>query len=286
MIGGGDYNVITSTNSTRWATVPGGYDNEAGGDTSFAAGNHAKASHDGAFVWADSGTADFASTGSNQFLIRASGGVGIGTASPTRELEIQHAGDTELGLKSTDTGAHLWTLQSSAVNGGANDASFQIIDRTLGSARLHIGTNGFVGIGTGNPTDKLQVNGGVTCTALTETSDRNAKENFAAVEPREVLDKVAALPIMTWNFKELRDGRHMGPMAQDFYAAFHLGGNDKTITSVDRDGIALAAIQGLNQRIEEVSAELNRRDAENVALKQRLERIEQLLADKQIGVPK
>ena len=55
----------------------------------------------------------------------------------------------------------------------------------------------------------------------------------------------------SWNFKDLHDGRHMGPMAQDFYAAFGLGNSDRTITSVDPDGVELAAIQGLNQKLEE-----------------------------------
>ena len=276
-IGGGENNVI-ATNS-QYATIPGGDSNSAT-NHAFAAGRRAKANHQGAFVWADSQNADFASTASNQFLIRASGGVGIGTASPSRELEVQHAGDTEIGLKSTDTGGHLWTLQSSSVSGSANvDASFQIIDRTLGGLRLLIGTNGNVGIGTSNPTNKLQVIGGITCTALIQTSDRNAKENFKPVSPSDVLAKVAALPISSWNFKEMHDGRHLGPMAQDFYAAFNLGGSDTSITVVDEGGVTLAAIQGLNQK-------LNEKDAEIQQLKQRLDKLETLISnstDKQNG---
>jgi hypothetical protein len=276
-IGGGENNVI-ATNS-QYATIPGGDSNSAT-NHAFAAGRRAKANHQGAFVWADSQNADFASTASNQFLIRASGGVGIGTASPSRELEVQHAGDTEIGLKSTDTGGHLWTLQSSSVSGSANvDASFQIIDRTLGGLRLLIGTNGNVGIGTSNPTNKLQVIGGITCTALIQTSDRNAKENFKPVSPNDVLAKVAALPISSWNFKEMHDGRHLGPMAQDFYAAFNLGGSDTSITVVDEGGVTLAAIQGLNQK-------LNEKDAEIQQLKQRLDKLETLISnstDKQNG---
>jgi len=68
--------------------VPGGRENTAAGHTSFAAGYRAKANHSGTFVWADSTAADFASTGKDQFLIRASGGVGIGTPSPTGQLDV------------------------------------------------------------------------------------------------------------------------------------------------------------------------------------------------------
>ena len=74
----------------------------------------------------------------------------------------------------------------------------------------------------------------------------------------------------------------MGPMAQDFYAAFGLGGGDTTITSMDPDGVALAAIQGLNQKLEETRAELKRRDAENAELRQRMERLEKALLEKPI----
>src|SRR5688572_18884044 len=79
-------------------------------------------------------------------------------------------------------------------------------------------------------------------------SDRNAKENFAATNPREVLDKVTALPLATWNYKsQEKPIRHLGPTAQDFHAAFNLGENDRTITTIDADGVALAAIQGLTK---------------------------------------
>ncbi len=77
-VGGGSSNAASGDR----ATVPGGYENEASGMYSFAAGRQAKANYDGAFVWADSTVADFASTANDQFLIRASGGVGIGTTSP------------------------------------------------------------------------------------------------------------------------------------------------------------------------------------------------------------
>jgi hypothetical protein len=91
----------------------------------------------------------------------------------------------------------------------------------------------------------------------TSMSDRNAKENFAPVNAESVLDKVAALPLSTWNYKEQdRSIRHLGPMAQDFKAAFGVGETDTGITTVDADGVALAAIQGLNQKLNEKDAEI------------------------------
>ena len=100
------------------------------------------------------------------------------------------------------------------------------------------------------------------------TSDRNAKENFRAIDPQEILAKVAALPVLDYNLKSQTNTiRHLGPMAQDFAAAFHLGEDDKHITTIDADGVALAAIQGLNLKLE----------TENAALKARLEKLEKLV---------
>jgi hypothetical protein len=114
-------------------------------------------------------------------------------------------------------------------------------------------------------TSGLYVNGAVVL-----TSDRNAKENFTDIRPRDVLEKVAALPITSWNYKQDTSSRHLGPMAQDFYAAFGIGPDDRHITTVDADGVALAAIQGLNQKVEEKDAKID-------DLEKRLKKLEQLL---------
>jgi hypothetical protein len=83
-VAGGDANAASGSHST----VPGGALNNAAGDYALAAGFRAKANHQGTFVWADSTGQDFASTGANQFLIRAAGGVGIGTNSPNQLLVV------------------------------------------------------------------------------------------------------------------------------------------------------------------------------------------------------
>ena len=73
-----------------------------------------------------------------------------------------------------------------------------------------------------------------------------SKENIIPVSAEEILAKVAGLPMATWTFKyDPQSGRHLGPMAQDFRAAFGLGNTDSGIFTVDADGVALAAIQAL-----------------------------------------
>jgi len=74
---------------------------------------------------------------------------------------------------------------------------------------------------------------------------------------------VATLPIERWSYKSERGVRHVGPMAQDFYAAFRVGEDDKHITSIDEDGVALSAIKALHARVRSLGAE-------NVQLRARL----------------
>jgi hypothetical protein len=120
----------------------------------------------------------------------------------------------------------------------------------------------------------------------TSVSDRNLKQDVAPVDGRAVLAKVAAMPVSTWRYRtEVSGARHLGPMAQDFHAAFGLGDSDRAITTVDADGVALAAIQGLHQVDGELRAEneklraqvrtLESRVAQLGTLEQRLAKLEQ-----------
>ena len=107
-------------------------------------------------------------------------------------------------------------------------------------------------------------------------SDRHLKTNFATINPQDVLRRVVGLPVQTWSYtNEQPDVRHMGPMAQDFRDAFKLGDNDKLIGYLDETGVALAAIQGLNQMLEDKDSTLEKQAKEIKELKARLESLEQ-----------
>ncbi|MEW1722638.1 tail fiber domain-containing protein [Streptomyces sp. NPDC093109] len=81
----------------------------------------------------------------------------------------------------------------------------------------------------------------------------------APVNGYAVLETVAALPISTWRYLwEPEDVRHLGPMAQDWHAAFGLNRDDTTIPVVDGLGVALVCVQALNRRVEELTAEVDR----------------------------
>lgn len=102
-------------------------------------------------------------------------------------------------------------------------------------------------------------------------SDRNVKKDIAPVDAREILDKVARLPISTWTYVDEPAGiRHLGPMAQDFHASFGLGADDRTYNSVDAHGVSLAAIQALQRLLAEQEKRIEKLERENRALERRL----------------
>jgi len=97
-------------------------------------------------------------------------------------------------------------------------------------------------------------------------SDRNAKECFESVEARAILARVVGLPIERWSYKG-EPVRHLGPMAQDFAAAFGLGADDRHIFTLDAAGVALAAIQGLCDLVQRQGARLEALEGELAALR-------------------
>jgi len=158
--------------------------------------------------------------------------------------------------QATNTYAFFWS-DGSATTGSTNN--YSVTMRASGGYQFFT-SSGTVGA-------YLAAGGG----SWTSISDRNAKENFQPVNPRGVLEKVAALPMSTWNYKSQDTSvRHIGPMAQDFKAAFDVGESETGITTIDADGVALAAIQGLNQKLEATRAE-------NAALKQLVAELKQMI---------
>jgi hypothetical protein len=280
-IGGGLSNTISGAS---YATIPGGRNNSVNGSYGLAAGYRAKANHTGTFVWADTTDADFASTGAGQFLIRASGGVGINKTNPAATLDvngtsrIQGANNWDVNNTEGDfrVGNDLYRFKIGVANGGGGSGDVWMRAHG-GTARLFVKTPG----GTTFYSNEGQTSG-VSLAAgggsWANLSDRNAKENFTAIDAQEILQRVASLSLTSWNYKsQEKNIRHIGPMAQDFYAAFSMGEDDHHITTVDADGVALAAIQGLNEKMQQLKNELKLRDTENAELKARLERLEKLV---------
>jgi len=258
-VGGGSFNNA----SGLYAMIPGGDVNTASGQASFAAGYFADANQNNCFVWSDGeGSTNFPADRANQFKIQAGGGVYMAVSGSS------HLSPAACEVNSSSSaGIGLWVTQSSSDsttvfgNGGTGDI-----------------IKGFSGSNQGTLVFEVQNDGTVKSKGVVLTSDRNAKANFAELNPAEVLAKVAALPVTEWNYKDdPADKKHIGPVAQDFHTAFGLDGtDDKHISVVDEGGVALAAIQGLNQKLEAKSAKLEK---ENAELEQTVAELKQMVSE-------
>ncbi|MCZ6671493.1 MAG: tail fiber domain-containing protein, partial [Verrucomicrobia bacterium] len=166
--------------------------------------------------------------------------------------------------KAKHNGSFVWgdNSNSDVVSTADNEITF----RAAGGVRFF--SNSFSTVGT-------QLKPGAN--SWETISDRNRKKNILPLDGRIVLDKLAKVPISTWHYDfESEDATpHIGPMAQDFKAAFYPGRDDKGITTHEFDGVVLAAIQGLNQKLEEKNAEIGALN-ENVANLRAL--VQQLIA--------
>lgn len=293
-VAGGSGNTASGVNSfvAGWnntasgfaASIPGGEANSATGRSSFAAGFHAHALHDGSFVWSDfaaSGNPDFSSTGANQFLINATGGVGIGTNNPSgTDLAVNGIkGVFFLGAVANEPELKVTNMSTSTGAGNDTDASAITAANWSSAAPTISATNSFGGtalyVGSNSPangTHIIDTSVGAylgTDGSWHKSSDRNLKTAFKTLDVGAVLDKLVQMPMTSWHFKRESDAvQHIGPMSQDFYSTFGLGYDDKTIADTDEEGVALAAIQGLNEKLEKKNAEL---ESELHALSARVE---------------
>jgi hypothetical protein len=259
-VGGGTGNVTASL----FATVAGGVNNHATGFGSFIGGGGVDGYGDTFMNTASGGGSVIAGGVTNQ-------AGGLNAAIPGGSNNVAN------GVASFAAGA----------NASAND-DYSFVWGDGSRAAVSQGANSFTALATGGvwfftgpfPDGiKLPPNG----SAWVTLSDRNYKKNIAPVDYQTVLDRLAKVPISQWNYQWEKDSDtpNIGPMAQDFKAAFYPGRDDKGISTLEFDGVELAAIQGLNEKLEDRSqkseVQIEELKAENAELKARLEKLEQLI---------
>jgi hypothetical protein len=193
--------------------------------------------------------------------------------------------------RSDHSGSFVWSDSTSAEMdpGFGSKADHQFSVLCTGGARfvtnrytIYDYTMGFpIPFGTGEDGVQLAPGAG----AWSTLSDEARKDNFEQVDGRAVLERLSAVPIAKWNYKAQDASiRHVGPTAQAFHAAFGVGEDNKHISTVDADGVALAAIQGLHSLVREKEAELadmagrlDEKQAEITDLKARVAKLEALV---------
>jgi Chaperone of endosialidase len=116
------------------------------------------------------------------------------------------------------------------------------------------------------------VAGGTTCPIgcvgpVPCISDRELKRDIEPVNRGSVLESLTGVPISTWSYaSDDPSTRHMGPMAQDFRAAFGLGDSDRTYYPVDAHGVALAAIQAVYEQVKAQEVRIKHLEMDNAEL--------------------
>ncbi len=269
VVAGGELNSAEGTNGTDRvvSAVGGGYQNTASAYSSVVSGG---ASNVASGFWSTvPGGFQNEAIGSTSF---AAGYLAIATGRASFALGYR--------AKATRDGQFVWS----------DNRDFDFNPETLGAwgapglqaNTFNVrATGGFYfvsGIGaSGSPTSGCTLGSGGTGWAC--ASDRAVKEGIHAIKPRQVLDRLLAMPVSTWSM--IGTGvQQMGPMSQDFFKAFNLGKTDKAINSVDAQGVAFAAIQGLNQKLQSEVAKLagdsKSKDAKISALEKKASEIDAL----------
>jgi hypothetical protein len=187
--------------------------------------------------WADKGYGVYASVTNGTAIYGSAlgnGGVGVQGYSSTGGLGVVGVSTNGFGVDGEDTGTGVGIYGASK--------------------------SGYAGYFDGN----VYISGELQVVSTVYTSDRNLKSDIQPIDGKEVLARVSQLPISSWHYTSAPDKRHVGPMAQDFHAAFGLNGADDThISEVDIGGVSLAAIQELNSQMK---SQMQTKDAQIAAL--------------------
>ncbi len=175
-------------------------------------------------------------------------------------LYINHTGSAGILLEAisntTTNGSNLVVLQTYGTGRGLELDNFNSSNPNSLMYLSNSGTGKWIDAG-GNA--YLSVGG----TSWTNSSSKDLKINITEVNPADILQKIKQLPISRWSYKYEPGVTHVGPMAQDFYSIFHLGSDNKSISTIDPSGLALVAIKELIKQNEE--------------LKKRIEALEKLV---------
>jgi Chaperone of endosialidase len=240
LVGGGYRN--TATNNA--ATVSGGASNTAGGAYSTVGG--------GGGPWGQGnnaeGTYSTVAGGTNN----DAHGLGATVGGGSTNVAYDNYDTVPGGYKNQATGKYSFAAgcQANAGNPGSfvwsgyDGSNCTTVNSSASGQFLALAPGGFILYsGTGLTTGVSLAAGSGTWSSL---SDRHAKRDFEKVDGADLLSKLNEIPMTTWNYNSQQPSvRHLGPMAQDLYAAFHLGEDDRHIDDIDGQGVALAGVQAL-----------------------------------------
>jgi hypothetical protein len=206
-------------------------------------------------------TWDIAGNEANFFVRDLTGGsrlpFRIRPGAPTSSIDIAANGFVGFGVASP--GAHI------------DIASTVSLASPVAVLRIN---NGDASVASGQ-TDRFVVDSSGNVLArgtISQLSSRSAKENFSAIDNRVLLAKLDRLPVSSWNYRGAPEQeRHVGPVAEDFHAAFELGASNRYIAPADMAGVALASVKALQEEIKQRDEKIQRLEERLFKLESRLD---------------
>jgi hypothetical protein len=233
-----------------YAVVPGGLGNAAVGEYSFVAGGHG-----------NHALGDYAAVlGGESNVAGSDQSIAIGS-------NIQIANDHAGAMLIADSSSGPFVSQ----------AANELAVRATGGVRLVTAVTSEGGAASGAV---LPAGSG----AWSQLSDQTAKTNIIRIDPQTVLDALLEMPIYTWRYNTQPESvRHLGPMAQDFYAAYQLGEDERYISSIDADGVALASVQALALQVEQQTEQLEQLERQLAQAQASAQKRELLLGATMLG---
>ena len=255
-IASGDFSTITGGQGNRatdpYTFVGGGTDNTANGSFSTVAGGTGNTTGD-SYATIGGGSGNEASG-----RVSTIGGGAANNATGYGATVVGGFSNTASGDYSVAMGQRAGALANGTFAFADNrDFDFNTITSNSFRVRATGGVRFVVGIDPNNEGATTWSCGLVDGGSWVCSSDRNQKQDIELLDGTAVLDKLVAMPVYAWSPKGKNAHiRHFGPMAQDFHATFGLGDDELGIGQQDVDGVALAAIQGLNSRLAEQAREL------------------------------
>jgi len=252
-IGGGGWSSFPNFVTDAYGTVGGGVNNRAG-NVDATLDNAANATVGGG---QDNQASGLRATVGGGRLNVASGQCATVPGGNSNTAAGDHSLAAGLRAKANHNGSFVWADGNNF--DFASAATNQFSARATGGVRFVLGIDG-----SGNPdwTCSVVDGGSWSC-----SSDRALKENLVLAEPQQALEQLAKVPVYYWNAKG-GGARHIGPMAQDFAASFAVGENNTSLATIDLDGVAMAAIQGLYAENQELKAQVEDLKARLTTLEQ------------------
>jgi hypothetical protein len=267
-VGAGITNSITGSSSGSPSYIYGG-ENSAivGGSGNLVKGTTLSAANQ-AFIGAgtsntvgasaaNAGVNGFIGAGSSNTVTKTNAAVVAGESNTASGVDAFVPGGNGNTASGTDTfaggtssvagnkGAFVWSDDASSATQLSSSAMNQFLVRASGGTTFYSNATLTTGV-------TLAAGGG----SWASVSDRNVKTNIQPIDAEAILQRVVRLPVTEWSYISEGEVRHLGPMAQDFYASFAIGEDNRHITTIDEDGVSLAAVKGLYAEVQRRNAAL------------------------------